>query len=215
MLPRTSPRCPGAGVSPTLELGAGASAEATDRVYGLINKAVEGLVCSRYGEATWTQVQERVGVDAEGFVSTDAYPDEVTYRLVAATSEVLGAPVPAVLEALGEFWILHTAREGYGELLSMFGASLREFLANLDNMHTRVGLSFPELRPPGFIVRDTGPGKLELEYHSTREALAPMVVGLLKGLARRFGEQVAVEHVHGRERGGFDLFRVELGAAAV
>jgi hypothetical protein len=184
-------------------------------MYGLVNKAVEGLVCSRYGEATWTQIQERVGADAVGFVSTEAYPDEVTYRLVAATSEVLGAPVPVVLEALGEHWILHTAREGYGELMSMFGATLREFLANLDTMHTRVGLSLPELRPPNFVVRDAGPGAVELEYHSTREALAPMVVGLLKGLGRRFGERVAVEHVHGRDRGGFDLFRVELGAAAV
>lgn len=184
-------------------------------MYGLVNKAVEDLVCSRFGEDTWQQIQEQAGVDDVGFVSMEPYPDEVTYKLVGAASEVLGAPVAALLEAFGEHWILYTAREGYGELISMFGSTLREFLGNLDNMHTRVGLSFPQLRPPSFMVRDTGPGVLEIEYHSTREGLAPMVIGLLRGLGRSFGEAVAVEHLHGRDQGGFDLFRVELTAAAV
>ncbi|MCY1057401.1 heme NO-binding domain-containing protein [Nannocystis sp. SCPEA4] len=183
-------------------------------MYGLVNKAVEDLVVSRYGEDMWARIQELAKVDAVGFVSMEAYPDEVTYKLVGAASEVLGRPASALLEAFGEHWILYTAREGYGELMAMFGASMREFLGNLDNMHTRVGLSFPQLQPPSFVVRDAGPRTLELEYHSRREGLAPMVVGLLKGLARSFSEEVAVEHVHGRDRDGFDLFRVELQAAA-
>lgn len=183
-------------------------------MYGLVNKAVEDLVCSRYGEETWAQIQERAQVDVIGFVSMESYPDEVTYKLVGAASEVLGAPVAALLEAFGEHWILYTAREGYGELISMFGASLREFLGNLDNMHTRVGLSFPQLRPPSFVVRDVAPDVVELEYHSTREGLAPMVVGLLKGLGKSFDQAVVVEHVHGRDQGGFDLFRVGMTTAA-
>ncbi|WAS94279.1 heme NO-binding domain-containing protein [Nannocystis punicea] len=183
-------------------------------MYGLVNKAVEDLVCSHYGEHTWAQIQARAGVQAPGFVSMETYPDELTYKLVDAASEVLGAPIDVVLEAVGEHWILFTARHGYGELLPMFGATLREFVANLDNMHARVGLSFAKLRPPSFVVREAGPQALELEYHSSREGLAPMVVGLLKGLARTFAEDIAVEHVHGRERGGFDLFRLELQPAA-
>mgnify|MGYP002777737812 CR=1 FL=1 len=183
-------------------------------MYGLVNKAVEDLVCTRFGEDTWAKIQEKAAVDVVGFVSMEPYPDEVTYKLVGAASEVLGAPVPALLEAFGEYWILYTAREGYGELISMFGSSLAEFLGNLDNMHTRVGLSFPHLRPPSFVSRDLGDGRFELEYHSTREALAPMVVGLLKGLAKSFGEAVEVEHVHGRDRGGHDLFRLQVTAAA-
>src|SRR5690606_38474032 len=94
------------------------------------------------------------------------------------------------------------------------GSTLREFLGNLDNMHTRVGLSFPRLRPPSFVVRDSGAEAIEVEYHSTREGLAPMVLGLLKGLARSFGYIVAVAHIHGRERGGFDLFRLDMTAGA-
>ena len=182
-------------------------------MYGLVNKAVEDLVSTRFGAETWTKVREKAGVGVGGFVSMDPYPDDVTYKLVGAASEVLGAPVPALLEAFGEHWILYTAREGYGELFSMFGASMAEFLDNLDNMHTRVGLSFPKLKPPSFVARDLGEGRFELEYHSTREALAPMVVGLLRGLGRSFGEVVEVEHVHGRDRGGHDLFRLKVTPA--
>ena len=139
-------------------------------------------------------------------------PTREGWWFLAATVFIGLGAVNAGLEAFGEHWILYTARQGYGELMTMFGASMREFLGNLDNMHTRVGLSFPQLQPPSFVVRDAGPRTLELEYHSRR--LAPMVVGLLKGLARGFSEEVAVEHVHGRDRDGFDLFRVELQAAA-
>ncbi|MCY1010784.1 heme NO-binding domain-containing protein [Nannocystis pusilla] len=137
-------------------------------MYGLVNKAVEDLVCSHYGEGTWAQIQARAGVQQPGFVSMESYPDEVTYKLVDAASEVLGAPAAEVLEAVGEHWILFTARHGYGELLPMFGATLREFVVNLDNMHARVGLTFAKLRPPSFVVREAGPQALELEYHSSR-----------------------------------------------
>ena len=182
-------------------------------MHGLVNKAVGDLVCSRFGERAWAEIRERAGVGVGGFVSMDSYPDDVTYRLVEAASEVLGTPVQALLEAFGEHWIAFTAREGYGEMFAMFGGSMAEFLGNLDNMHTRVGLSFPRLKPPSFVARDLGEGRFELEYHSTREALAPMVVGLLRGLGRSFGEVVEVEHVHGRDRGGHDLFRLTVTMA--
>lgn len=181
-------------------------------MYGLVNKAVEDLVCTRFGAETWAKIQAKADVGVEGFVSMDPYPDAVTYKLVIAASEVLGESVPALLEAFGEFWILYTAREGYGELVTMFGSSMREFLGNLDNMHTRLGMSFPQLRPPSFVARDLDDGTIELEYHSTREALAPMVVGLLKGLGKSFGEAVEVEHMQRREDAGFDVFRVKIGA---
>lgn len=183
-------------------------------MYGLVNKAIEELVSTRFGEETWAKIRERAGIEVGGFMSMDPYPDAVTYRMVFAASEVLGVPVASLLEAFGEYWMLYTAREGYGELITMFGSSLGEFLGNLDNMHTRVGLSFPELQPPSFVARELGPDRYALEYHSTRDGLAPMVVGLLKGLARSFGESVEVVHAHARATHGYDLFHLQVGRGA-
>lgn len=179
-------------------------------MYGLVNRAIEELVCTRFGKEVWQKIRERAGVAEAGFVSMEPYPDAVTYQLVGAASEVLGIAVPALLEAFGEHWTLYTAREGYGELIAMFGASLDEFLGNLDNMHARVGLNFPALRPPSFILNELGGGKFELEYHSCRENLAPMVIGLIKGLAKSFQQRVHIEHVKARADAGFDCFYLEI-----
>lgn len=182
-------------------------------MYGLVNKAVEELVCTRFGAAAWAKIRERAGLEVGGFMSMDPYPDSVTYKMVFAASEVLGIAVPALLEAFGEYWMYYTAREGYGQLISLFGSSLGEFLGNLDNMHTRVGLSFPELHPPSFVLHELGGDHYTLEYHSTREGLAPMVLGLLRGLAKIFGESVEVVHTHQRESLGYDVFDLEVRKA--
>lgn len=185
-------------------------------MYGLVNKAVEDLVVTRFGAQAWADIRSRAGIEVDGFVSMDPYPDDVTYRLVGAASEVLGIPPAGVLEAFGEFWILYTGKEGYGELFSMFGESFGEFLHNLDALHARIGLSFDELRPPTFQCEDTGAGTYRLSYFSTREGLAPMMLGLLKGLAKVFGRTVEVEHVRGRAELGHDEFVIrEVSEAAV
>ncbi len=69
-----------------------------------------------------------------------------------------------------------------------------------DAMHARVGLTFEELRPPSFRVRRED-GRLFVHYHSTRQGLGPMVVGLLEGLILRFGgtAEVRVLDVDGEE----------------
>jgi hypothetical protein len=88
------------------------------------------------------------------------------------------------------------------------GRTLPEFLANLDQMHTRVQLSFPNLRPPSFTVRNATSDSLELHYYSERAGLAPLVVGLLKGLGERFGLvlEIAVRRIEGdRPHDVFDV----------
>ena len=113
-----------------------------------------------------------------------------------------------MLEAFGEHWVLYTAKEGYGEMFSMFGGSFKEFLHSLDALHTHIGLSFSQLKPPTFSCEDLGEGTYLLSYFSTREGLAPMMVGLLRGLAAVFGKQVEIQHVKGRAEVGHDEFHI-------
>jgi hypothetical protein len=163
-------------------------------MYGMVNKAVVDLVCTKFGEATWQEIKKRAECDIDVFVGMDGYPDALTYRLVAAASQVLGIPPAQVLEAFGEWWVLYTAKEGYGELLRASGRDFTEFLMNLDQLHARVGISMPELTPPSFQVTDLTGDTLRLHYYSRRKGLGPMVVGLLKGLSARFETPVEVTH---------------------
>ena len=185
-------------------------------MYGLVNQAVEDFVRQGYGDGAWKRIQDNAGVNLEMFVSMDSYPDDVTYKLVGAATEVLKLDAAEILEAFGEHWVLYTAQEGYGQMLSMFGTNLEEFLLNLDNLHSHVGLTFPALRPPSFQVeRLAGERGLLLHYRSERAGLAPMVTGLLKGLGRRFSQEIKVCQVSHRGPDDHDAFRIDyVGAGA-
>lgn len=182
-------------------------------MYGLVNRAIQQLVVSQAGELGWRRVCEQAGVGDEGFLAVEAYPDDLTYRLVAAVSAELGISAEQTLEAFGEYWILYTAEEGYAEVLQAGGANLREFLGNLNDMHARIETVYPRMVVPEFDVEDAGPGAFRLHYRSHREGLAPMVVGLLKGLGRRFGQSLVIEHEVRRHEAGHDVFRVQAGPA--
>src|SRR5688572_16401376 len=88
-------------------------------MYGLVNRAVEQMVTSKFGVDTWQKICEKAGTSCDGFVALSVYPDESTYRLVGAASEVLDLPPDTVLEAFGEYWILETARKSYGEMMKL------------------------------------------------------------------------------------------------
>lgn len=178
-------------------------------MYGLVNKAVEQMVRTTYGDEAWEAVRSHAEIAPAAFVSMQQYSDEVTYRLVDAASATFGIARAEVLRAFGRYWTLYTGNEGYGDLLEMTGASLVEFLLNLDMMHGRVGLIYPELRPPSFRCSEITPAGLLLHYYSEREGLAPMVIGLLEGLAVRFKTPIAVSMVQSRADGAdHDQFRI-------
>jgi hypothetical protein len=171
-------------------------------MYGMVNRAVEEMVCGQYGDATWEQIKRAAGVEVEVFISNEGYPDELTYRLVAAAAQVLDLPSDQVLEAFGMHWVLHTAQDGYGSLMRAGGSTLPEFLHNLPGFHARVMLIFPNLRPPRFQLSQVTDHSLHLHYHSHRPGLQPFVRGLLQGLSILFGAAAQVTVVQSREQGG-------------
>jgi len=179
-------------------------------MYGMINRAVKDLVLQDHGQEVWTRVCTEAGLESDEFGSMEQYPDETTYSLVGACSRILGASAEEILIAFGRHWITYTSRSGYGELLTATGSSLGECLGNLDQLHTRISLGMPHLNPPSFRVEEDGEGGLLLHYISDREGLAPLVIGLVEGLAERFEERVEIIHDEGRTRAqDHDVFRIE------
>lgn len=179
-------------------------------MYGLVNKAIEDMVCKHFGEQTWKEIKQKADLEVDSFISMEGYPDDVTHKLVKAASEVLNLSASEIMQAFGEFWVKYTAQEGYGEMMEMSGDNLPEFLENLDNLHARVGVIFPQLNPPSFDCTEQTEESLSLHYHSNREGLAPMVVGLVKGLGTRFDTEVEVTQIQSREEGAdHDAFSIK------
>jgi hypothetical protein len=181
-------------------------------MYGLVNQAIRDMIRVNHGQDAWDRVRQRAEVPVEQFEGMEPYPDDLTHRLVMAASVELEADPQALLRAFGEFWVKYTAAEGYGPLMEIAGSSLPEFLHNLDDLHARVGVNFPKLVPPSFDAEEAEPGTMHLHYHSKREGLAPMVIGLVEGLGQRFATPVDVEQLACRSEGAdHDVFAVHYG----
>lgn len=178
-------------------------------MYGMVNKAIEDLVVSNFGEEKWQVIKAGAGVEEDVFLSHESYPDKMTYDLVGSASEVLGVPANDVLVLFGEHWVLKTAREGYGSMLEANGKTLPEFLVNLPSFHTRVAMIFPNLCPPRFNCTEVSDKSLLLHYHSHREGLTYFVVGLLQGLGKMFDTPAQVEVSERKAEGAaHDVFLV-------
>ena len=170
-------------------------------MYGLVNQAIEDLMRSRYGDTIWGDIKQRAGVQIEAFLSMEEYPDSLTYGLIQAAAEILVISTEEILRAFGEHWILYTGKKGYGEMFALAGKSLPDFLQNLDILHTRVGVIMPHLQPPSFVCTDIDEHSLDLHYYSQRQGLAPMIIGLVQGWGKMFGNETEVCHIKGRHTG--------------
>lgn len=178
-------------------------------MYGLVNKAIEDLITSSFGEETWDAVKQKAGVDVDVFISNESYSDDITYNLVAAASEVLGMSERDILITFGEHWVLKTAGQSYGAMMRTGGQTLQEFLINLPNFHTRVQMIYPNLQPPRFECSDVAANSLHLHYYTHRPGLTDFVVGLVQGLGKLYHTPVQVEVVEARANGAdHDQFKI-------
>lgn len=179
-------------------------------MYGMVNKAIEEMLLAQYGTTAWAAIKRRAGVKEEVFVSTEAYPDELTYALITAAADCTGVPTAELLHRFGEHWVLHTATTDYGHLLAGGGGNVEEFLLNLPRFHDRVSLLFPNLQPPRFEIADRTAHSLRLRCTSARPGLTPFVVGLISGIGQRFQTPLAITVEQSRDQnGGTDVLRVE------
>jgi hypothetical protein len=178
-------------------------------MYGIVNKAIEDLVITNFGEEKWEAIKERSGVDIDFFISSEPYDDDVTFKLAIAVSEEMKMSVSDVLIAFGEWWVIKTTTEKYPGLMDSGGDNLRDFLVNLPNFHNRVMLIYPKLTPPEFKVSDVTEHGLNLHYFSKRQGLQEFVRGLLQGLGKMFNSPVSLELIQSREEGStHEIFKI-------
>lgn len=181
-------------------------------MYGIVNQAIQGLVTENFGNEKWQLIKQRSGITHDYFISNESYDDDITYELVGAASEVLQLPAEEFLRAFGEYWILKTGYEKYGDLMKAGGANLYDFICNLPNFHGRIMLIYPNLNPPEFVVDKLSDHELRLHYYSSRSGLTQFMAGLIHGLAKMFDEPAEVKWENGEyDKVWHDIFYVKIG----
>lgn len=178
-------------------------------MYGLINQAIKDMVLTTPdGEQKWHEICQAVRVSEADFEALQPYQDSMTSALVQATAQKLNTSSEDILYKFGYHWISFTAEQGYGEIVDLFGKDFRTCLKNLNRMHGHMGAMMPALNPPRFTLTEHSPDRVTLHYFSIREGLGPMVVGLLDGLADKYGDTISIQFVPKGSRSDHDEFDI-------
>jgi Haem-NO-binding len=178
-------------------------------MYGIVIRAIEQMVVSLKGEDEFCSICKEAQIPAEGFIANKDYDDQLFFQLVATTANRFELTQAELLEKFGEYWIEYTAVEGYGHLLNMCGDNMADFLHGANEMHMRIELTLPGSRPGQFKIDTLEDGSLDLFYYSERIGLSPLVIGLVKGLAKRFKQKVLITHTHEKNpENPYDVFRI-------
>ena len=164
-------------------------------MYGMINVAIKELVVTKFGKQKWNEICEEVKLEDDMFQDLQYYPDHTTYQLVAAASKILSLAPDLILKEFGTYWIQYTADVGYGPIMDLFGGDFSSCLKNLNNMHARMGLNMPNLKPPRFELQEIDKSNFVLEYYSSRKGLDSMVTGMILGLATKFKIRAEIKNL--------------------
>ena len=183
-------------------------------MYGLINNALRSMIRDKFGEDQWQAVLKESGVPEDSFLTMRSYDDSITFDLAVAASAVLGAPVESCLEMFGEYWVLETGAKSYGPVMDATGTDLVGFLKNLNALHDRITSTFLNYVPPEFRVESLEDRRHKIHYVSQREGLTPFVIGLLKGLAKRFDTKIELLSLEPQtvSTGAHTVFHVKIGS---
>ena len=160
-------------------------------MYGIVNKAIKGLIIDEFGKSTWTKVKEEANLDVEVFQSTQDYDDGITYDLVNVSSRILNIPKEELFFKYGKYWIVKVATEKYGSIINASAHDFEHFISDIPNFHTRLLLLYPDIEAPEIEVI-MGDKKILFEYHSDRIDFSSFILGALHGIGELFKKGLTV-----------------------
>ena len=121
-----------------------------------------------------------------GFLKLERYKDVSTIALVDAASAILGLSQRQIYKRLGEYFVFYTIKEGYENLILGQGATLMDWMNNINAIHQHMQDTFPKkMTMPEFWCEPNKKGSLTLFYYSSRGSyLAPFTLGIVTEVAR-------------------------------
>jgi predicted Ser/Thr protein kinase len=157
---------------------------------GLIFLQLQKFAQRQGGAALWERLVREAGVPRKAYAPVRNYPDDELTALVGAANRALNLPVPAILEAFGEFLAPELLRL-YERLIDPRWKTL-DLLENTDKiMHSAVRVGNPGAKPPVLECIRTTENDLHIIYTSGRE-MCSLAKGIIRGLARHYDETITV-----------------------
>ena len=158
---------------------------------GVIFTHLQEMIESQQGFQVWDGILENCALASEGvFVTTELYPDEELFAIVAEWSAVTGIEVNDLLGSFGEYLFLNLHQSMSPEIFAPL--TLWDLLKGLDSIiHMEVKKLDKKAQTPTLTVMRSSEQEMVLEYRSTKK-LCRLAMGMLKGAAHMFKEDVTL-----------------------
>jgi hypothetical protein len=140
------------------------------------------------------------------YTSVGTYPAEELGALVGAYAKHTGQSPVEVLQSFGEHLVGPFARR-YPALFTRSRGTI-DFLESVDAyIHLEVRKLYPAAELPTFQITREGDASLTMHYRS-RRALGDLAVGIMRGVARHYGETITIERTRATSAGTEERFVV-------
>jgi tRNA A-37 threonylcarbamoyl transferase component Bud32 len=143
------------------------------------------------GSASWDVLRSSVATSTSKYLPSGVYPDADAVHLLQSIAQSAGRPLPKILEQFGEFLAPH--------LVKVAGTHIDPSWRTLDLIehtesiiHAMIRSANPGAAPPVLETVRQSPNELHLVYSSARR-LCPLAIGLMRGMAKYYGEEIAIE----------------------
>jgi hypothetical protein len=165
---------------------------------------VHGVIFASFGDYLLARLgPETAAVILDGeppYLLSESYADERLVGLVERAARESGVEERELLRDFGEFTAEQTFARLYPAQFAIAGGT-RTFLLGVETyIHELVRATMPSARPPRLTVRESGPDAAEIDYSSPRR-LCHLLIGLVEGTARHYGEQVELTETACMHRG--------------
>lgn len=164
-------------------------------MHGLVGKLIQCFVEDTYGAKLWDVVARESSLGFRDFEAMLIYDDDLTYRTLSETAEVLGKTQDAVLEDIGSYLVIHQNMQTVRRLLRFGGLTFEEFLQSLDDLPDRVRLAMPDLEMPQLILREYTAHQHSLTCIWRRPGFGNLLIGMLRAMADDYGALVLMDMV--------------------
>jgi hypothetical protein len=157
---------------------------------GIVFIEIGKFAQSRLGEQAWREVVRLAGIPSRIYYRVADYPDQEAAALLSALARALNEPLGAVEENLGEFITPDLLRMARSWIRSEW--KTLDLVANTEpTIHEMLRAEGSRTDPPRLRCERTGPDEVIVTYDSARK-LCRLARGIVRGIARHYGEQVAI-----------------------
>ncbi|HVK18857.1 MAG TPA: protein kinase [Fimbriiglobus sp.] len=160
-------------------------------MHGVIFLYLHQFARKQAGEPAWQDWLHDAGLSRISFSPVQDYPDSAAVSLIEAAGRALGKPTTEVLEQFGEFVAPEFLRL-YSSLIHPEWKTI-EVISNTEELiHATVRMRNPGARPPMLQCLRTGDDEIRVVYSSPLR-LCALARGIVRGMARHYGETIEVQ----------------------